>query len=174
MALNEYLEGWLKHSKYVNGQMEAGENETVHIQAYVWLKERKRLPGMKKIDSHAHFEPVKFDNGASSYCLKEETRLEGPIELGEKPMLRQSQKDWDKIHELAATGRKDEIPKDVLVRHYGNICKIEKDNIKVPKRTEPKNVEWHYGATGTGKSRAAWDQYPDAYLKEDNKWWCGY
>ena len=40
---------------------------------------------MKKHDSRAHFVPVKRDNGASEYCLKEETRLEGPWEFGVKP-----------------------------------------------------------------------------------------
>ena len=69
--------------------MESGEEQgTIHIQAYISLKERKRLTALKKIDPHAHFEKVEFDNGASSYCLKEKTRLEGPIELGKKPILR--------------------------------------------------------------------------------------
>lgn len=31
-----------------------------------------------------------------------------------------------------------------------------------------------YGAPGTGKSRAAWDLYPDLYVKPDGDWWDGY
>lgn len=79
---------WKKKCKYVNGQIEAGQEDTVHIQAYISLEKPDRLSAMKRMDPRAHFEPVKFDNGASEYCMKTETRLEGPIELGEKPLLR--------------------------------------------------------------------------------------
>lgn len=35
-------------------------------------------------DETVHIEVVKVDNGASEYCLKEETRLDGPMEFGTK------------------------------------------------------------------------------------------
>lgn len=41
---------------------------------------------MKKVCPYTHWEPVGKDNGASSYAMKEETRLEGPWEFGEKPL----------------------------------------------------------------------------------------
>lgn len=34
--------------------------------------------------------------------------------------------------------------------------------------------EWHYGDTGTGKSRHVREKYPDAYIKGNNIWWDGY
>jgi hypothetical protein len=34
--------------------------------------------------------------------------------------------------------------------------------------------EWIYGPTGTGKSYSLELAYPDAYLKQSNKWWDGY
>jgi len=40
---------------------------------------------MKKICKHTHWAPVSKDNGASDYCLKQDTRIEGPWEFGLKP-----------------------------------------------------------------------------------------
>lgn len=73
---------------------------------------------MKKHCPRAHFEPVKVDNGASSYCLKEDTRLEGPWEFGIKPVKRNSKEDWEEVRKLAMEGKMDKIPADIFVKHY--------------------------------------------------------
>lgn len=96
------MDGWKPHVVYAIGQIEAGEEKgTAHIQAYVNLKRDQRLSWVKKKDSRAHFVPVTRDNGASAYCMKEETRLEGPVEVGERPLRRNDKKDWKKIKKLA-------------------------------------------------------------------------
>jgi len=78
---------------YVNGQLEKGTEGTVHLQYYVHLKEANkcRITAMKKHCQHTSWTPVTRDNGASDYCLKEDTRIEGPWEFGIKP-LRQNVK----------------------------------------------------------------------------------
>lgn len=36
-------------------------------------------------------------------------------------------------------------------------------------------IYWLWGPTGSGKSRWAWESFPDAYMKQSTtKWWCGY
>jgi len=168
----EYLAKWAPICKYVNGQLEKGKEGTVHIQAYISLKSQSRLSALKKHDKSAHFEPVKFDNGASTYCLKEDTRIEGPYEFGTKPMNRQSKTDWEDILVKAKTGKIDEIPADIQIRCYNQLKRIEKDHQTIEKRDKPKKCYWFWGAPGTGKTRAACE-HPH-YKKLVNKWWCGY
>lgn len=46
--------------------------------------------------------------------------------------------------------------------------------LQTPRTIKP-FVYWLYGSTGTGKSRWAWESYPEAYSKDpSNKWWDGY
>jgi len=35
-------------------------------------------------------------------------------------------------------------------------------------------MEWHWGDTGTGKTRGLRERFPEAYTKSNNLWWCGY
>lgn len=34
--------------------------------------------------------------------------------------------------------------------------------------------EWHWGPTGTGKSRHVRTTYPEAFIKTNDVWWDGY
>jgi len=46
--------------------------------------------------------------------------------------------------------------------------------MKVQGEAEDTKGIWIHGASGVGKSRYARDNYPEAYKKLANKWWCGY
>lgn len=48
---------------------------------------------MKKLDHEVHWEPVRRDNGAADYCMKEDTRVEGPEEFGVKPVRMNKKRD---------------------------------------------------------------------------------
>lgn len=108
-------------AKYVVGQLEKGAEGTVHVQFFLNFKNETRLAALKKHCSRAHFEPVKINNGAHSYCMKEDTRLEGPFEYGEKPVQRNSKKDWEEVKENAKAGNLDKIPADIYIKHYGQL-----------------------------------------------------
>jgi len=95
---HEFLEQFIsKHkAKYVCGQLEKGEEGTPHIQFFVNFEpaNKKRLSAMKKICNKAHWEIVRVNNGAHDYCMKEDTRVEGPWEFGVRPVQRNNKDDW--------------------------------------------------------------------------------
>lgn len=84
----DYLELFYNTTKatYVCGQLEKGEEGTPHIQFFANYKGKARMAALKKACIRAHFQPVKINNGAHTYCMKEETRIDGPWEFGIKPV----------------------------------------------------------------------------------------
>lgn len=57
---------------------------------------------MKKISDQAHWEQVKVNNAAMQYCMKEETRIAGPWEFGERPKVNQQKDSVAKAKEARA------------------------------------------------------------------------
>lgn len=158
---------------YLCGQVEKGKEGTVHLQIFINFKGATRPSKIQKIDKQLHIEAVKVNNGADDYCLKEDTRIDGPWEFGQKPVKRNSKKDWERIYTLAKEGKLDDIPADIKVKHYANLQKIAKDNL-VFKDSEKLRGVWIWGKAGIGKSRKARDDFPDYYPKLCNKWFDGY
>jgi len=106
--------------------------------------------------------------------MKEDTRVDGPWEFGEKPVRRNTKQDWDVVLAHAKSGNFDEIPADIFYRHYTNTKQIAKDFMKKGPDCPHLRGIWIYGPSGVGKSVYARQHYPDAYPKNVNKWWCGY
>lgn len=72
-------------AQYLVYQMEEGEEGTPHLQGYIEWTGRKTLTACKKLLPKAHWEPRKgTQEQAIEYCTKEDTRVDGPWELGEK------------------------------------------------------------------------------------------
>lgn len=79
---------------------------------------------MKKLCAKSHFEVVKINNGAHDYCMKEDTRLEGPWEFGKKPVQRNSKHDWEDVRKKAAAGEFENIPAEIYIKHFQNLKRI--------------------------------------------------
>lgn len=94
----DYLEKAYKSlpgCRYVCGQLEkAPTTDKLHIQWFVNFDKPQRHSCIKKFDNSVHTEKVKINNGAHDYCMKEETRVEGPWTYGIKPVQRNSKTDW--------------------------------------------------------------------------------
>ena len=134
---------------------------------------------MKKMCSHSHFEVVKCLDEAIDYCQKEDTRVEGPWTFGIRPARRNKKGDvarWNKdVLEIGAV--------EAVDRGYIKVTDIRKlaqalDLYRMlkfkPFESTEVRGEWHWGVSGAGKSHFARTTYPDAYIKQQNKWFDGY
>lgn len=66
-----------------------------------------------------------------------------------------------------------ELHGTAVIKYGGGIQRLQA--LRTPKRCEPTEIYWYWGPTGSGKSRAAWEEFPEAYSKDpSNKWWDGY
>lgn len=180
-VVQDYLSLWFTkaRARYVNGQLEKGKEGTVHIQFFLNFEKPVRLAALKKFCPKAHFQQVLRDNGASDYCLKEETRLEGPWEFGLKPARHNVQGEKAlKNKTILELGVEKCVEMELIsIKDYCKIKQcVQQYNLNTQKAMDADDVRgvWYWGDPGAGKSYNARLRYPDAYLKAQNKWWDGY
>lgn len=168
-------------ARFVVGQLERGSH--LHLQYYVQRDRQSTLSIMKRdICADSHWEPA---NGSPeqniAYCTKEDTRVAGPWQFGEcKGQGRRS--DIDKAAMMIDEGKS---LREVAIEHKSTFVRYHKGlkayeaitKSKGPRTFGPEGPEvWvFWGETGTGKSRRAHENWPNAYRKMTNeKWWDGY
>lgn len=160
---------------WLRGQLEQGESGFRHWQICCAFGRAVRLAMVKsKFCNSAHCEPTRSD-AAGDYVWKEATRIDGTqFELGFKPVKANSKVDWERVWEAAKSGRIDDVPANVRLRHYHALRTIRSDFARPTPMERSVCVLW--GRTGTGKSRRAWDEAGlDAYPKDPRtKFWDGY
>lgn len=165
--------------QYIIIGKEIGGSGTPHLQGFVQFeKPGKTLAGCKKLNGRAHWEQTKgsIDQNVE-YCSKDGKFEERGIRPLSKKRQGENEKErWDLALEAVKRGRWDEVPVDIGAR-YGKglellVAKIEESQRDLTDTEE--KMEWYYGPSGTGKSRRAREENPEAYLKACNKWWDGY
>ena len=162
------------NAKYLTYGFETGASGTPHLQGFINYKGPVAMP--KKFLPTAHWESMKGSQAqAIEYCHKDGDF----IELGTRPMTQAEKGECNKrrySEALAAAkaGDFDSIPDDLFTRHYNTYKKIRHDYApELPELSTLDNV-WIWGPSGVGKSRYARDNYPGAFIKNQNKWWDGY
>jgi len=159
---------------FITGQLELGEGGFLHWQVLVAFRKKTSLRVCRTVFGACHAE-LSRSEAALAYVLKEETRVEGTgFELGAKPFRRNSKTDWEAVWTAAQSGDLSAIPASVRVLSYNALRSIASDFEQCPAIIRECFVFW--GATGTGKSRKAWnDAGMDSYAKDPRtKFWCGY
>lgn len=105
---------------YIRGQLERGaEGGYLHWQLLSIFKRKLTVTGVKNVfGPTAHVEPSR-SAAADEYVWKEETRVEGTqFELGQRPLRRNVQTDWDAVRTSAKRGALDGINHLIPYLHW--------------------------------------------------------
>lgn len=164
---------------YMVYQLEEGLNGTRHIQGYIEFNQALRFSTVKRLISpRIHLERRRGTRDqARAYCMKAETRIEGPFEFGTWVSGGQGRRtDLHELREEIIKGTSEANLWDsyfgTMVRNYRAIDRYR--NIKSVPRNTPAMVHVLYGPTGTGKSKWCYDTFPGAYWKSQDQWWDEY
>lgn len=157
---------------------ESGAQGTRHLQGYIIFINRKRLGQVRAlVSARGHFEVARGTPiEAATYCRKD-----GDFEeFGELPIEERGRRtDLDSIKHFIDEGASDEqiadnyFSKWVIHRRAFS----EYRHLKAAKRTSPPEVIVYFGATGTGKTRSAFDEsFESCWMAVDNQlnWFDGY
>jgi len=169
IAVNEMK----NHAQYiVNGFEEGGQNQTPHIQGFVYFACQKTFSRVKKFLGKAHIEKMKgTPQQASDYCKKDGNFQEH----GELP-AQGKRNDLDEIREVIKNGGG--MKKVVEIATSYQSVKMAEQILKYTEKARDwkPNVKWFYGGTGTGKSRTAYEILGEECYTclSTGKWFDGY
>lgn len=156
---------------------EVGESGTPHLQGFIYFKNPRSLPGIKKLGlfKRAHLENAKGSNKqASDYCKKENNF----IEKGVLPNNGGKRTDLEAAYKMVNEGSSvDEVAlsmPDVYNRAHKVLHKLEDIRLRSLRRDFMTEGEWIYGPTGVGKSEYSFSHENSYVFPYDNGWWDGY
>jgi hypothetical protein len=170
---------------YITWQLERGENGTIHWQGYFELcrsASQKEAKELLRLGRRAHIEPSRSE-AAIAYCHKEDTRIDGPWELGRKPspIRRGERTELSNIGERIKTGEDlTSIAKSdpgIYIKFHRGLAALQQQLIAKRNPEQPCALRVYIGSSGSGKSRSATEFCGSStfYQKDgSNKWWCGY
>lgn len=172
-------------TSYKMFQIERGDNNgVIHLQGVVYYTNARSWDKLKKTFPRANIQITKNFNAAVEYCSKEETRIEGPFESGDRPHqgLRSDLVMWkDMIMAGETNCREIRLNAPNIYHLYGRTLEaIETDYRNKLKRNFMTKGLWLWGDTGCGKSYIAQSIGQEAgggiytHTIEDKGWWDDY
>ena len=160
----------------VYGREVAPTTGTPHLQGFIAFKNPRSLSGVRSEMPGCHVEIAATIEEAIAYAKKEGDFSERGVMPKSLKRANEIQKEnWEGILAAASSGDFESIPAEIRFKYDRNIERIRDRAIQSRhlEDTEERH-EWYYGPSGTGKSRKARTENPEAFLKMCNKWWDGY
>lgn len=154
--------------------LETGEEETPHLQGYGELKRQRTRDWVSRfILPRAFIEPRRGrQDQAIAYCKKDGIW----IEIGE-PRVQGKRSDLEEIQAKIDEG----VPEtEIATDHFGSWARYRKSfqayrELKRGRRPiADRDVRWYWGPPGSGKTKAAWDEFPNLYTHLGGRWFDGY
>ncbi len=153
-----------------------------HVQGYVQFKSNQRMNAVKRwlrrADAHVEIARGSPEQN-QDYCTKDKSRETGgrPWIWGEIKTRRQGQR--TDLTDLVAMVRSGATWTDIIEEHPGDYVRYHRGleavrgvySVSVERAVE---VELHWGASGAGKTRQAYDAHPELYRWRGGKWFDGY
>ncbi len=161
-------------------QLEAGEMDTQHIQGYVILKDHRDLIQLKRniLTRETHAEVARgspLDN--FNYCTKDDTRVDGPWQVGELPQPAQGKRtDLLEVKEKLDGGFQE---KEIADAHFGSWVRYHKSftaytHLSSVKRDWKTQVIVLIGPSQIGKSYFARHHTDNGFEAFHGSWFDGY
>jgi len=153
--------------KYCVWQKEKGEQGTEHWQGYVQFSQNMRLAALKKMSPTAHWEERRGSHTqAKAYCMKEDTRVDGPWEHGVDQGGDSGQNGLTGVKRMIDDGAsmKDighEHPSEVI--RYGRGIRDLRCLLGMQERTWMTKTVVIWGPSGNGKTSLVQRCAPGAY-----------
>lgn len=147
------------------------EDEQLHHHVLIQFLNPRRRPGTRT----AHWEKPINITQSRKYCLDKGVNF---FEDGCLKIRSQNANDWRDFTEACKIMNPKEIIdspfSQLYARYRGYAGEVHNQfaDVKILDG-ELENI-WIWGPAGTGKTLWAWEHYPDAYIKNLNKWWDGY
>lgn len=169
----EFGEKGVEIDYFVYGQ-EVGESGTPHLQGFVTFKRRRTLRGVKRfLGDRVHAESAKGKPcQAAEYCKKDGVYEE----FGECPVGQGHRSDLSS----AVAAIKNGACRRVLIEEhqaaYARAPRLIGDALTIfgAKRSWMPETVVYYGATGTGKTRRAYEESENPYIHSGGMWFDGY
>jgi len=144
-----------------------------HLQGYIQFTNARTLTAVKRsISKRAHLEVARGSSEDNvAYCSKQDKE---PFTKGD--IKKQGKRtDLEDVKEMITDGAtmRDIIPSCNSIQSV-RMAEITLKYFERKRNTKP-YVEWYFGATGTGKSKTAYEKLDDPYTCLDTiSWWEGY
>lgn len=188
-TLNNYTEEEYNHvsqvceaqARYWIIGKEVADSGTPHLQGFAALRRRSNLKYVRNLfGSRLHFEAARGTARENrAYCSKAGDFTEGgdcPKE-GRKSLPRDElASSFADLYRSGHTGLARFATENPGAWYFSGAALLRNAQSLIQPIHRPDiHVKWIYGKPGTGKSRSAHEQLPEAYLKEPRtKWWNGY